>query len=224
MSYRAGYVEGADVILFVGDGAHHPGAGDEEVAKMLDRDSQGRGIPRLLCLNKMDQLKAEDVERNVQAFCKLVGTEEYMMTTATRGHNVDRLVEMIVAKLPERAPMYSEDEYTDQSARFMAAELVRERILQLTRQEVPHASAVVVDDWSDEPELVRVSATIVVEKDSQKGILIGKGGAFLREIGTAARTEIEPLLGKKVFLQLHVKVSKDWRMSPRMLHELEYGS
>lgn len=212
----------ADLVLYVADGSHHPGEQDKEVAKLLGTDLQ---IPVILCMNKMDLLKAEDVQRNVEAFCELlnVGPDDFMLTTATRGHNVDRLVNLIASKLPVREQIYPSDEFTDQSARFLSAELVREKILSATREEVPHAVAVMVDDWEDEGDLARISATILVEKASQRAILIGKQGQFLKKVGTEARLEIEQLLGRRVFLQLHVKVSTDWRMNPRILHELEYS-
>jgi len=181
-------------------------------------------LPKLLCLNKMDLLKAEHVQRNVEAYQKLFDTEEFMLTTAVRGTNVDRLVAMIVEKLPERAPMYDADEFTDQSQRFMAAEFVREKILIATREEVPHATAVVVDEWIEEEGMTRIHATIHVEKASQRGILIGKQGQFLKKVGTEAREELEKLQGTKIFLELHVKVSEDWRMNPRMLREMDYES
>jgi GTPase len=176
-------------------------------------------------MNKMDLLKPEDVVRNVEAYSALLGTtgDDYMMTTATMGHNVDKLMEMIVSRLPEGAPQYEDDEFTDQSSRFFAAELVREKILVATRQEIPHSVAVMVDDWEDTPNLVRIGATILVEKASQRGILIGKQGQFLKKIGTEARIEIEQVLGKQVHLDLHVKVSEGWRMNPRVLRELEYS-
>jgi GTP-binding protein Era len=216
------------VVVYVADGSHHPGEGDKQIAQLVKASlSRPEGIearaPLLLCLNKMDLLKAEDVQRNVDAYCGIFGTEEYMLTTATRGQNVDRLVQMIVDKLPEADPMYDPDEFTDQSSRFLSAELVREKILIATRQEVPHSTAVLVDDWEEEDGLIRISATILVEKASQRGILIGKQGQFLKNIGTQARGEIEGFLGKKVFLELHVKVAEGWRMSPRILHELEYS-
>lgn len=212
----------ADQVVYVADGSHHPGEQDREVAKLLKEDLK---IPMLLCMNKMDLLKAEDVERNVDAFCSLLGltNDELMLTTATRGHNVDKLVAMIVSKLPEQAALYPDDEFTDQSSRFLAAELVREKILQATRDEVPHSVAVMVDEWEEQANLTRIAATILVEKASQRAILIGKQGQFLKKIGTEARLEIEEFVGTKVFLQLHVKVSEDWRMSPRILHELEYS-
>jgi GTP-binding protein Era len=217
-----GVLTGVEVIVYVADGSHHPGEMDREIAKQIKGSAEDQKIPVLLCMNKMDILKAEDVQRNVDAYMKLLGAEEYMLTTATQGHNVDNLVELIVSKLPERAPMYDDDEYTDQSSRFLTAELVREKILRTTREEVPHAVAVMVDEWEDEPNFTRISATILVEKSSQRGILIGKQGTFLKEIGSSARQEIEAFLGHKIYLELHVKVSEGWRQNPRVLHELEY--
>ena len=212
----------ANVIVFVADGSHHPGEMDKEVSKLLKREST---IPVILCMNKMDQLKAEDVQRNLDAYKTMLGIEDddFMLTTATRGHNVDRLLEIIVNKLPEQSPMYPDDAFTDQSSRFLAAEMVREQILIATRQEIPHAVAVMVDEWDEQEGLTRIGASILVEKSSQRAIIIGKQGQFLKAIGTDARIEIEKMLGHKVFLQLHVRVSEDWRMSPRVLRELEYG-
>lgn len=211
-----------DLVVYVADGAHHPGEMDKEIGKIL-KEAELK-VPVLLCMNKMDLLKAEDVVRNVEAYRELlgIGDDDYMMTTATQGHNVDKLLELIVERLPEAAPQYDADEFTDQSSRFLAAELVREKILVATRQEIPHSVAVMVDEWEEQENLSRISATILVEKASQRGILIGKQGQFLKKIGKLARHEIEEMLGHKVYLQLHVKVSEGWRMNPRVLHELEY--
>ena len=207
-----------DLVLYVADGSHHPGETDRQIAQLL------KGTETvILCLNKMDLLKVDDVQRNVSAYQALLGTEEFMLTTATRGHNVDKLVELILTHLPERGPIYDGEEFTDQSSRYMAAEFVREKILTASRQEIPHATAVMVEEWDEQPLLIRIEATILVEKSSQRAILIGKQGQFLKDIGTKARVEIEELLGSKVYLQLHVKVSEDWRMNPRVLHELEYS-
>lgn len=216
----------ADLVVFVADGSKMPDDTDREIAKLLlpKGNDPTPVVPVLVCLNKMDLLKAENVVPAVEAYTSLFRTEDYMMTTATTGINVDKLIDMIIERLPARAPIYDEDEFTDQSARFMAAELVREKILIATRQEVPHATAVVVDEWDEsDPELTRVLATILVEKSSQRAILIGKGGQFIKKVGTLARAEIEALLGRKMFLELHVKVQEDWRQNPRVLHELEYG-
>jgi len=238
-------VSDVDVIVLVVDGAHHPGEDDKAIAKLLRsythhptsaignldeppnpqsaiRNPQSE-IPVVVCLNKMDQLKAENVQAFVDAYCALAGTEAYMLTTATRGLNVDRLVDLIVEHLPEGDPIFEEDQFTDQSSRFLVAELIREKVLNKTRQEVPHATAVLVDEWDQEEGLLRIGASIIVEKASQRGIIIGKQGQFLKQIGTDARKEIEELLGTRVFLQLNVKVREDWRMNPRMLQELEYS-
>lgn len=222
-----------DVIVYVADSSHHTNDGDKEIAKLLTglevhdlhNPESMVPIPVILCLNKMDLLKADSVQRNVDAYISLFKTEDYMLTTALRGNNVDKLVEMIVAKLPEGEAQYDPDDYTDQSSRFIAAEFVREKILIATKQEVPHAVAVLVDSWEEEGEegLVRISASIFVEKASQRAILIGKQGQFVKKIGTEARLEIEELLGRKIFLELHVRVREDWRMNPRMLQELEYA-
>jgi GTPase len=212
-----------DVIVYVADGSHHPGEGDRQIAALIKQAAPE--VRRLLCMNKMDQLKAEDVLRNVNAYREILelGEDDFMLTTATRGQNVPKLVDMIVERLPSGDRMFPEDEFTDQSSRFMVAEFVREKILHATRQEVPYSVAVMVDEWEDGEDLIRISATILVEKSSQRAILIGKGGQFLKKVGTSAREEIEEMLESKVFLQLHVKVAEDWRQSPRMLQELEYS-
>jgi GTP-binding protein Era len=214
-------LDGVDLVLMVADASRRPDDEDKEIAKLLGADPGPTRL--LLCLNKMDILHAEYVVENVEAYCKLFGTEDYMLTTATKGQNVDKLLELIVERLPEGEPAFPVEDFTDQSSRFMAAELVREKILQATRQEVPHATAVLVDNW-EEPETgaVRISASIIVEKPSQRAILIGKQGQFIKRIGTQARLEIEALIGRQVFLELFVKVREDWRMNPGLLHELEY--
>jgi GTP-binding protein Era len=216
---RSGLAD-VNVAVYVADGSHHPGEMDKQISEMIKGSL--REAKLILCLNKMDLLKAENVERNVRAYQDLFGTEEFMLTTATRGDNVDELVKMIVEHLPEGAPQYDKDEFTDQSSRYLAAELVREKILHATRDEVPHSVAVIVESWDEKEVPLRIEASILVEKASQRGILIGKGGQFLKEIGTKARLDIEEVLGQKVFLALHVKVSEGWRQNPRMLQELEY--
>lgn len=216
----------ADVILVVVDVSKAPDREDEAIADMVRRALAGRPGTEgkvLLCLNKVDLLKPHYVESNYAAFTKLFGAES-MYTSMTKGQNVDKLVEMIVERLPETEHLlFPEDEITDQPMRVMAAEIIREKALRLTRQEVPHALATVVDTWEETPEgLTRISASIVVEKDGQKAILIGKKGAMLKRIGTEARLEIESWTGTRVFLELFVKVRTDWRQNPRMLRDLEY--
>lgn len=222
-----------DLIVFVAEANRPPQKEDQEIAALLksswkfplQKDHPGfNGV--ILCLNKMDLLKAEHVVENVEAYCGLLGTEQYMLTCLTKGQNVDKLTEMILRYLPEGEPLFPADEFTDQPLRRLAAELVREKALAKTRQEIPHAIATLVDVWEDEPdtELTRIVMSIVVEKDGQKAILIGKGGQMLKQIGAEARAEIEALLERRVYLQLIVKVREEWRQNPRMLHELGLDS
>jgi GTP-binding protein Era len=136
---------------------------------------------------------------------------------------VEVLAERLVAHLPESPPLYPEDFLTDQPERFFVGEMVREQILRLTREEVPYASGVVVESFKEEEGLVRIEASILVERESQKGILIGKGGSMLKAVGTAARQEIEAFLGTRVFLGLFVKVRERWREDARVLEDMGLG-
>lgn len=215
-----GALDGIDAILVVVDGSRRFDEMDESIAKMVNGL---KGVPVILCMNKMDKLKPDHVMQNSEDYCGIFGTDDYMLTTAIKGTNLDRLVEIILSKLPERAPFYPEDEFTDQSARFLAAENIREKILIKTRQEIPHATAVVIEGWEErEDGLAHINAAIIVDKSSQRGILIGKQGSFLKEIGSEARVEIEDFLGQRVFLELHIRVQEGWRQNPRILHELDY--
>lgn len=228
-----------DVVVIVIDSSRKPVKEDEALATLLRNagvlpDKLGfrrEDVPVILCLNKMDLLRAADVADNVQAFTELYKTEQYMLTSMTKKQNIDKLVEMLLPHLPEQEPLFPDDEVTDQPMRFIAAELIREKALVLTRQEVPHALAVIVETWEEfdpeknpdiAPDLVRIRAAIVVEKDGQKAIMIGKRGAMLKQIGSEARAEIEEMIGKRVYIELFVKVRADWRQSPRLLRELDY--
>jgi len=143
--------------------------------------------------------------------------------SALTGENVDRLDEVLVRRLPEGEALYPEDYLTDQPERFFVAEMVRERILHHTRQEIPYASGVVIESFKEEEGLVRIEAVILVERESQKGILIGRGGSMLKTVGTEARAQIEAFLGTKIYLGLFVKVRPDWRESEQILGEMGLG-
>lgn len=210
---------GSDLAVVVCDASKKPDETDERIARLVVGQ-----IQLYLVLNKMDKLRPEMVVPTVEAYCKLYKTEDYMLTTATQGLNLDKVVAAIVERIPEGEPAYDEDTVTDQPMRFLAAELVRERVLIATRQEVPHATAVIVTDWEETDDLATIRAEIIVEKQGQKAILIGKHGQFLKAIGTAARSEIEELVGKRVFLDLHVKVREEWRMNPRLVKEVQDGA
>src|SRR5262249_20047521 len=147
---------------------------------------------------------------------------ESIPVSAARGQGLDDLRQAIVSRLPEGPAYFPEDYVTDQPERFLAAELVREKTLQATRQEVPHSVAVTVDRWEETPEITRVYATIRVEREGQKGIVIGAGGAMLKRIGTQARQEMERLFGVRIYLDLHVRVQPGWRENPVFLSALDW--
>lgn len=223
-------IVGVDANIVVVDGSRLPDNEDRAIAQMLVDTGWISGTPRkandsvVLCMNKMDLLHASNVEEHVEAYTSLFCTEQYMLTSMRKAQNVELLLRMVVPHLPEGDLIYPEDEFTDQPMRVMASEIVREKALQLTHQEVPHAIATVVDGWEVDEDtlLTRIAVTIVVEKDGQKAIMIGKKGEMLKRIGTESRLEIQELIGSQVFLELFVKVRADWRQNPRMLQELEY--
>lgn len=226
-----------DVVVVVIDVSKAPAKEDEAMANFLRSagvlpDKKGVrsiDVPVVLCLNKMDLLKAAHVVENVEAYCGLYQTEIYMMTCLTKQQNIDKLLELLIPHLPEQPALFDEDEITDQPMRFLAAELIREKALQSTREEVPHALAVVVETWEESgpesevpPGMIHIRAALVVEKEGQKAILIGRQGSMLKRIGSQARVEIEEMVGQKVFLELFVKVRAEWRQNPRLLRDLDY--
>lgn len=211
----------ADVVLFVVDVSAMPTEEDQMIARMIRKRTQN---PVILVLNKMDLLPAEEVKPHTEAYWELMPDHVgWMMTIATEGVNLGKLLEMIIEHLPEGPRYYPSDQVTDQTERQIAAELVREQVLRFTRQEVPHATAVVVEEFKErENGVVYISATIHVERQSQKGIVIGSGGKMLRRIGMAARKEIERMVGGRVYLDLWVKVSEKWRRDLNRIQDLGY--
>jgi len=211
----------ADVVLFLVDVSVPPTDEDRMIAGLIRKHTQA---PVILVLNKMDLLPAAKVKSHTQGYWELVPYHhEWMMTIATQGVNLDKLLDLIIAALPEGPRYYPGDQVTDQTERDIAAELIREQVLRYTRQEVPHAVAVVVEEFKErENGVVYVAANIFVERTSQKGIIIGKGGQMLRKIGTAARQEIERMVGGRVYLDLWVKVRKGWRRDEKVLRRLGY--
>lgn len=213
----------ADLVLFVADVSRPPNVDDRQIASLIGERTRA---PVILVLNKMDLLSPERVKPHVEAYWELTPyRREWMMTTATKGENLDKLLSLVISHLPEGPRYYPGDQVTDQTEREIAAELVREQVLRSTRQEVPHAVAVVINEFKErDNDAVYVAASVFVEKDSQKGIIIGRGGQMLRQIGTAARQEIERMVGARVYLDLHVRVSKDWRQDERDVRRMGYGS
>ncbi len=211
-----------DAILFVADVSRPPDEDDRRVAERI----RAFRHPRIMALNKADLMDAVDGPDNVRQFHALFGSEEALFTSGIdiRRENLDELLSRLVAALPEGPEFYPADQYTDQSERILAAELIREQVLRFVEQEVPHALAVSVDDYAVRAnQMIYVSATITVERDSQKGILIGKGGQMLKRIGSESRREIERQFGAKVYLELWVKVREGWRKDRRAVDELLSG-
>ncbi|MBN2028423.1 MAG: GTPase Era [Actinobacteria bacterium] len=209
-----------DAIVFILDGTKNIGRGDLFIANELAEME----TPVVAVLNKIDRLTPDQVEAQMAVAEKLGRFTGIIPLSAKSGENVHALIEHIVGLLPEGPKYYPEDVFTDQPASFIVAELVREKVLQLAREEVPHSVAVIVEEIEkrEDKDLVDIDATIYVERESQKGIIIGKGGKMLKEIGTRARAEIEPLLGEKVFLKLHVAVEKNWAKRPQMVKRMGY--
>jgi len=205
----------ADVVVAVVDASEPSGAGDRFLMDIVKNVK----VPRVLALNKVDRVEKEALLPRMAAYHESPGFADIVPLSALRGENVDRLIQVLLSHLPEGTPVYPEDYLTDQPERFFVAELVREQVLRQTHDELPFSTAVVVDKFEEGP-LLRLYCTILVERDSQKPILIGKGGAAIKAIGTAAREELERFFQTKVFLDLHVKVRARWREDERTLDEL----
>jgi GTP-binding protein Era len=210
----------SDVILFMVDVSLPPSDEDYRIADLLR--SQARA-PIVLVLNKADILRPEHVKPHFDAYSGLVDSVDWMMISATRGDNRDKLLKMVIDHLPPGPRYYPADQVTDQTERALAAELVREQALRFLMQEVPHSVEVAIEEWKQRREnLTYISATIYVERESQKGIVIGSRGAMLKKIGQAARVEVERLVGHQVYLELWVKVREKWRRDPAALRQLGY--
>lgn len=207
----------SDVVCMIVDITRPPGRLDERIAEMVQRSRS----PKILVMNKVDQ-RNPDGAAHVEAYRALAKWDMELVISALKGLGLDTFVEEIVARLPAERPMYPEDQVTDQSEREMAAELVREQVLRLTQQEVPHGVAVEVEEWEQREGALYIRMSIYVEKDSQKGILIGAGGQMLKQIGSRARQGIEASLEQTVFLDLWVKTRSNWRDDPNALHWLGY--
>ncbi|MBC8447234.1 MAG: GTPase Era [Chloroflexi bacterium] len=212
----------ADVILWLVDVSVEPTTADRQIAELLAEKAVGR--PVILALNKMDLLEPQDVMPHSEAYLALVNEAAWLLVSATRGDSRDDLLEKVIALLPPGPRYYPADQVTDQQERFIAAELVREQVLHHTHQEVPHAVAVVVQEFKRRSEdMTYISANIYVERETQKKILLGTGGQVIKRIGRAARQEIEQLVGTRVYLELWVKVRPKWRKKEPELRRLGYA-
>lgn len=213
----------ADVVLWLVDASVLPTDEDRQVAAALA--DLPATVPLVIGLNKCDRLAPQHEKSTIEAYRALAPRGEVILCSATRGDHLEELLARLIAALPPGPRLYPEDEITDQQERFIAAELVREQALLHLHDEVPHAVAVLVNEFKERTEqLTYISAVIYVERESQKGILLGQGGQMLKRIGQGARQEIEKMLGKQVFLDLWVKVRPKWRSKDEELRRLGYRS
>ena len=209
-----------EVIMFMINATQKLGAGDKYIMEML-KDTK---TPVFLVVNKIDAVHPDELLEIIDAYKAEFDFTEIIPISALQGNNVQQLLDTLKKYLPEGPQYYPAGQVTDHPERFIIAELIREKVLHLTRDEVPHSVAVEIEKIAkdDNKDLVRINASIIVERDSQKGIVIGKRGALLKEIGTRARKDIETLLGSKVYLELWVKVQKDWRDRASQLRDYGY--
>jgi GTPase len=214
-------LDGVDVILWLVDASTGPTEDDTRISDLFNKTSIRS--TRLLVLNKMDLVKPEDESACSEEYARLLNQAEAVKISAAKNIGVEKLLERLVSLLPQRPPEYPEEQVTDSYERDIAADLIRESCLKILRDEVPHSLAVRVDEFKErENGMAYIAATIFVERESQKGIVIGEGGKMLKSIGSAARKEIEDMGGRKVFLEVRVKVAKDWRDNQNMLNQFGY--
>ena len=211
-------LEGIDVLALLLDASEEFGRGDRRV---LERANTFGG-PAFLLLNKIDLIPKARLLPLMDACSREYDFAEIIPISALTGNGLPLLLDKLIEHLPEGEPYFPSDQFTDQPERFLAAEIIREKAIGLTHHEVPHAIAVLVESFEESEKLIRIRAMIHVERDGQKGILIGKGGEMLKKIGTAARREIEELLGVKIFLELYVKVQPNWRDNPALVRLLDW--
>ena len=213
-------VSDVDVILFVVEPVTYIGKGEQQMIERI----KASGKPVVLAVNKCDTAPAQDIDKAVETYSSALKIEKTVRVSALKGINIDELTDVLTDLLPEGCALYDEDTVTDETERDIAAEIIREKALRNLRDEVPHGVAVSIVSFKDRPDgLVDIDAEIICEKDSHKGIIIGKGGERLKKIGSESRPGIEELVGGRVNLQLRVKVRKGWRDSSVMLHNFGYG-
>ncbi|CAM2980929.1 GTPase Era [Lentilactobacillus buchneri] len=207
-----------DAVLFMVNATEHRGAGDNFIIDQLKNVDK----PIYLLINKIDEISPDDIMPIIEQHKNALEFKDVYPISALQGNNVPELIDTLIKELPNGPQYYPADEVTDHPERFVISELIREKVLELTRQEIPHSTAVVIESIKTEDSLLRIRATIIVERDGQKGIVIGKGGSMLKKIGTLARKDIENMMGNKVFLELWVKVEPHWRDKANLLNSYGY--
>lgn len=208
-----------DAVIFMINAKEGYGKGDQFIMDLLQKAK----TPVFLIINKIDLVHPDDLFPLIDEYKDKVNFEEVIPISALQGNNVTHLLDVLKSHLPEGPQYYPEEQITDHPERFIITELIREKVLELTREEIPHSIAVVMENLEKrESDAVFIQATIITERKTQKGILIGKQGSMLKDIGKKARKDIEALLGSKVYLELWVKVKKDWRNKQSQLHEFGF--
>jgi GTP-binding protein Era len=216
MTYVKVSLEDADLILLVVE-LH-----DKFEPLLFDRFLKIQ-TPILLLINKIDQAKGSQVKDKVDYWKEsLPNLFDVLPVSAKTGENVNRILDVVVEKIPVHPPFFPQDEFTDRTERFFASEIIREKIFMTYEQEIPYSCEVIINSFKDEADIIRISAVIYVERDSQKGIVIGKAGSSLKKVGTEARVDMETFFGKKVFLETHVKVADNWRKERLKLRQFGY--
>ena len=217
MSYVNQAVEDADVLLLLIDTQEEDNVPEQVLDKLKDSD-----IPLIILINKIDLSEQDKVQKMLDDWKRDFPDAEVIPISAKLNFNVDSLLRIIKEKLPENPPYFATDQLTDKSERFFVSEIIREKILKFYRKEIPYSTEVAVENFKEEDNIIRIMAYIFVARDSQKIILIGKQGQAIKKLGTEARKDIEEFVGKKVFLELSVKVRKDWRNDPKQLRQFGY--
>ncbi len=209
----------ADVILWLVEPSSYIGHGDRDIAEKLKKQKK----PVILIINKIDTIDKKKAPEILEAWEKVLAFDDIIVVSALRGLNVEEVIRAILKRLPEGPQYYDEEVVTDQNMRQLAAEIIREKALRALNEEVPHGIAVQIDSYKERSEeLTAIEASIICERDSHKGIIIGKGGSMLKKIGTAARRDIEEMTGTKVFLKLFVKVRRNWRDNEKDVRSFGY--
>lgn len=215
-------LDGVDLILWLVDASTHPTDEDVNISTLLK--SVSPRTPRMLVLNKIDLVQPDDLSAREKEYAELMSNASVMRISAGQRLGLGELLEALIQAVPEREAEYPEEQITDLYEKEIAGDLIREACLIKLRDEVPHGMAIRIDEFKERDNgMAYIAATIFVERESQKGIVIGESGKMLKAIGSAARKEIEEMGGHRIFLELRVKVSKDWRNDPNMLKQLGYG-
>ncbi len=218
MGFVRGALKDADVILYVTDTVEKGDEASEEIVEKIKLSA----IPTIVVINKIDISNQAQLESLVELWHSRLPEARIIPVSALEGFNVSGVFDNIMELLPEGAPYYEEGTLTDRPMRFFASEIIREKIFLNYDKEIPYSVEIVIEEYREEPTIDRISAVIYVARDSQKGIIIGRKGEMLKKVGTSARIELEKFIGKKVFLQLHVKVDEGWRNSNRSLRRYGY--